>query len=125
MYAIVDDVEAYPRRFEWCESAEVLKSTAAEKIAKLGLRFAGMSTSFTTRNLLKPNERIELALVEGPFSALRGVWSFKALSAKGCKIALDLDFDLAGGLVGSALALGFQAVADHMVDDFVRAGLAR
>ena len=31
-----------------------------------------------------------------------------------------LDFEFAGRFVGSALALGFQGLADRMVDDFVR-----
>jgi ribosome-associated toxin RatA of RatAB toxin-antitoxin module len=31
---------------------------------------------------------------------------------------------MAGKLVGSALAAGFHKLADHMVDDFVRAALA-
>ena len=35
-------------------------------------------------------------------------------------MSLNLDFDVAGALVGNALALGFQGLADRLVDDFCR-----
>ena len=31
-----------------------------------------------------------------------------------------MDFEVAGKVLGSALAIGFQGVADRMVDDFCR-----
>ena len=42
------------------------------------------------------------------------------LRARGVKVSLDLDFEVAGKVLGSALALGFQGLADRMVDDFCR-----
>ena len=36
------------------------------------------------------------------------------------EVGLVLDFEFAGRFVSSALALGFQGLADRMVDDFVR-----
>lgn len=124
MYGIVNDVAAYPRRFAWCEDAAVLESSASVQVARLKLRLAGMTTEFTTRNALTPPTRIALALVDGPFTALSGAWTFKPLGDEGCRVSLDLDFEVASSLIGSALAIGFTAIADRMVDDFVRAGLA-
>lgn len=124
LYALVNDVEAYPRRFDWCSEAAVLERTPGEAIVRLGLRLAGLRTAFTTRNRLVPDTRIEMNLVEGPFSSLGGRWDFLALGDSGCKVTLDLDFQAAGRWIGSALATGFQSVADRMVDDFVRAALA-
>lgn len=125
VYDVVNDVASYPRRFDWCSDATVVSRKPDEVVARLTVRFAGMSTTFTTRNRLTPDERITLELVEGPFTALRGAWTFRALGERGCKVALDLDFEMSGKLVGSALAAGFAAFADHLVDDFVRAALAQ
>jgi len=125
VYDVVNDVESYPRRFDWCGEAVVVSRTAQEVVARLTVRFAGMSTTFTTRNRLEPNEKISLELVDGPFTALRGAWTIRALGERGCKVSLDLDFEMSGKLVGSALAAGFAAFADHLVDDFVRAALAQ
>lgn len=120
MYSLVNDVAGYPQRFGWCEGAAVLEADEAQMLARLELRIAGMRTSFTTRNALSPPNRIELQLVEGPFRNLHGEWIFHSLAEDACKVSLSLDFEVAGKLVGSALALGFQGLADRLVDDFCR-----
>ena len=120
MFDLVNDVEAYPRRFEWCEGAQVRDRGPDFVVAGLDLRLGALRASFVTRNTLTPPERIDMSLVEGPFRALSGGWSFRALGENGCKVGLLLDFEMAGRFVGSALALGFQGLADRMVDDFVR-----
>lgn len=120
VFELVDDVAAYPRRFGWCESSEVLSRSESERIARLDLRMAGLRTSFTTRNQVVPGERIRLGLVDGPFTALSGEWNFQALTEHACKVSLLLDFEVAGRLMGSALATGFRSLADRLVDDFVR-----
>jgi ribosome-associated toxin RatA of RatAB toxin-antitoxin module len=124
MYALVNDIEAYPSHFAWCSAASVLERSAGELVARLDLRLGALSTSFTTRNRLVPDESIALDLVEGPFRALRGQWRFRALGDSGCKVSLDLDFEPAGKLMGTALAAGFQSLADRLVGEFVRVALA-
>jgi ribosome-associated toxin RatA of RatAB toxin-antitoxin module len=42
------------------------------------------------------------------------------LAEDACKVSLSLDFDVASKLIGSALAIGFQGLADRLVDDFCR-----
>ncbi len=120
LYALVNDVAAYPRRFDWCTGGTVLEQSESQMLARLDLRVAGMPASFTTRNTLTPVERIELALVDGPFQRFGGVWTFDALGENGCRVGLRLDFEMAGKLLGSALALGFTGLADRLVDDFCR-----
>ena len=120
MYALVNDVAGYPRRFAWCEAAQVLEQGDAHMLARLELRVAGLPVAFTTRNTLEPPTRIDLQLVDGPFNALAGQWRFHSLAEDACKISLDLDFDVAGKLVGSALAVAFGSLGDRMVDDFCR-----
>ena len=120
MFDLVNDVEAYPRRFEWCEGVQVRDRGPDFVVAGLDVRLGALRASFVTRNTLSSPERIEMSLVEGPFRALGGGWTFRALGEDGCKVGLMLDFEFAGRFVGSALALGFQGLADRMVDDFVR-----
>lgn len=122
MFDLVNDVEAYPTRFGWCGGAQVLEREGDLALtARLDLRFAGLTQSFTTRNTLERPQRLHMHLVDGPLRALEGDWTFKPLGDKGCRIALALDFDYAGLLGGSALRLGFQGLANRMVDDFCAA----
>lgn len=118
MYDLVDDVEAYPKWFRWCASAAVLESEGDSLVARLDLRFAGLHHSFTTRNQRQRPDSIRVSLVEGPFRSLEGIWTFTALGEDGCRVGLELDFDYAGRLGGMALKLGFQGLANRMVDDF-------
>ncbi|MEO6689600.1 MAG: type II toxin-antitoxin system RatA family toxin [Dokdonella sp.] len=122
MFDLVNDVEAYPTRFGWCGGAQVLEREGDLALtARLDLRFAGLTQSFTTRNTLERPQRLHMHLVDGPLRALEGDWTFKPLGDEGCRIALALDFDYAGLLGGSALRLGFQGLANRMVDDFCAA----
>lgn len=120
MYGLVNDVASYPRRFAWCEQAQVLEQGEAHIIARLELRVAGVPLAFTTRNTLEPPTRISLHLVDGPFSALEGQWRFHSLAEDACKVSLDLDFSVAGKLVGGALAVALGGLGDLMVNDFCR-----
>lgn len=120
MFDLVNEVEAYPKRFSWCAGAEILERSEHVLVARLDLKFAGFQQSFTTRNTIDPPRRLQMDLVNGPFRSLEGVWDFIALGEAGCKVAFALDFDYASRLGGSALKLGFQGLAGRMVDDFCR-----
>jgi ribosome-associated toxin RatA of RatAB toxin-antitoxin module len=120
MFDLVNDVEAYPKRFAWCAGAQVLERDNDVLVARLDLKFAGFHQSFTTRNAINPPARLHMSLVDGPFRSLDGLWEFIALGDVGCKISFALDFDYAGRLGGSAIKLGFQGLANRMVDDFCR-----
>ncbi len=120
MFALVNDVAAYPRRFEWCHAARVLEQGDDRLVARLDLGIGGFHTWFTTDNTLAPPHHIDLILRDGPFKRLQGRWQFHALDESACKVSLTLDFEPLSRLLGPALAIGMQALADRMVDDFVR-----
>ena len=90
MYALVDDVAAYPKFLPWCPRAEVLAAAEREKTARLTLARGGLRTSFTTRNALEPGRRIDMHLQDGPFRHLHGVWTFADVP-HGCRVALDME----------------------------------
>ena len=120
MFGLVNDVASYPRRFDWCEAAKVLEQSESHMLARLELRVAGIPVAFTTRNTLEAPTRIALHLVDGPFNALEGQWRFHSLAEDACKVSLDMDFEIAGKLLGGAMAVAFGGLGDLMVDDFCR-----
>ncbi|MCL1633696.1 type II toxin-antitoxin system RatA family toxin [Luteimonas sp. SX5] len=120
MFALVNDIGAYPRRFDWCESAQVLEAGESRVVARLDLKLGSFRTWFVTENSLAPPHHIDMKLREGPFKALGGRWEFHALDESACKVTLTLSFEAASKLLAPAVALGLQGLADRMVDDFVR-----
>ena len=120
MFSLVNDVAAYPRRFDWCEAAQVLEAGEERLVARLDLGMAGLRTWFTTENTLSPPHHIDMVLRDGPFRKLTGRWQFHSLDESACKVTLTLDFEPNSKILGPAFVLGFQTLADRMVDDFVR-----
>ena len=120
MFDLVNAVAAYPSRFEWCVAADVTEEREGGLTARLDLRIAGITQSFTTRNTTQRPTRIDMQFVDGPFKTLHGTWTFEALGESGCKVALALDFEVSNPILGAALKLGLKSLADRMVDDFCR-----
>lgn len=120
MFTLVNDVAAYPRRFDWCRQAQLLEEGEGRLVARLDLGVGGFYTWFTTENQLSPPHHIDMALRDGPFRKLQGRWEFHALDESACKVSLRLDFEPQNRLLAPALQLGMQGLADRMVDDFVR-----
>lgn len=120
MYALVNDIDDYPKFVPGCRQATVLEETDEVKVARLDIQKAGISKSFTTKNTLVPYDRIEMELVDGPFQYLRGGWSFHALDQNACKIVLKLEFEFANKILSLAFGKVFNELQIRMVDAFVQ-----
>lgn len=118
LYDLVNDVARYPEFLPWCSKAEVMEVSEAHMRAALTVAKGGVSQRFVTLNGLRDGERIEMQLQEGPFTQLHGIWDFKALNEKACKISLDLSFDYSGPLVKATLGPLFNQAANTLVDAF-------
>jgi ribosome-associated toxin RatA of RatAB toxin-antitoxin module len=120
MYALVEDVESYPRFLPWCSGAEVAFRDAERTVATLHVEYRGVRQQFTTANRKRPGERIELELVRGPFRSLRGEWRFVALAADACRVELSLAYQLGSALLDRLAGPAFDHIANTFVDAFVR-----
>ena len=120
MFGLVADVERYPRFLPWCRSAKVHTRTPAEVVASLEISRGPVRKSFTTRNRMAEPERIDIELVEGPFSSLDGRWSFRGMEAGGCRVELDMRFEVSSRVLARVLAPLFEEIARTMVDAFCR-----
>ena len=120
MFDLVAGVEGYPAFLPWCASAEVLERDGNVVVASLTIAKGPVHKRFTTRNTMFPNARIDIRLVDGPFRHLSGEWRFDGLGADGCKVSLDLEFELSSVLLCKVLEPLFSEIAGSMVDAFCR-----
>jgi ribosome-associated toxin RatA of RatAB toxin-antitoxin module len=118
LFAVVRDVRAYPDFLPWCAAAKLISETATEMVATLEIRKGGISQRMTTRNGLSPPSVMTIELVNGPFRRLSGRWTFLALGEDGCKVSLQMSFEMDNRLMGAALGKVFGLAADKMVDAF-------
>ena len=123
VFDLVADIERYPEFLKGCVGADILERSEDSVTATLRLSRAGISHGFTTRNTMQRPHRIDLALIDGPFTHFAGHWSFLALGDEACKTALQLHFELASGIASVAAGKLFDKVALDLVDAIVnRAG---
>jgi ribosome-associated toxin RatA of RatAB toxin-antitoxin module len=130
MYRLVTDVAEYPAFLPWCDSAQVLEQHADGVTARLGLAYLGVRHAFTTRNVQTADARVQLQLIDGPFSALQGLWVFKPLGAKSgktnaasqaaCKVEFDLRYAFSSAALQAVVSPVFDKVADTLVESFVK-----
>ncbi|MGH8229409.1 MAG: type II toxin-antitoxin system RatA family toxin [Steroidobacteraceae bacterium] len=119
VYALINDIESYPKFVPGCTHARIEARTPEEIIATLGVRKGPLNTEFTTRNMLEPEHRIHMSLVRGPFRMLEGEWTLTPLDRSGCRIDLAIRFAFASRLAGVLLESLFQETAESLVDAFV------
>ena len=123
MFALITDVASYPQFLPWCNQASVHEENAQGMTAKIGISIAGLTHSFTTRNVHEKDRRVSLTLVDGPFSHLEGDWDFLPLgdgSQRACKIEFTLCYDFDHGALATLVGPVFDKIAGSLVDAFVK-----
>ncbi len=120
MYALVADVEEYPAFLPWCLGARIRVPGENTVEASLEIGRGPIRKTFTTRNVMTPDSRIDIALINGPFKHLQGCWQFNALDGEGCRVVLDLEFELSNAVLRLTLGPLFSEIANTMLDAFCR-----
>lgn len=119
MFALVDDIESYPKFLPWCRGTQVHSRDQDEVYATIELARGAIHKSFTTHNRLQKNKIIEMRLVEGPFHHLEGFWRFDSIGeSEGCRISLDMEFEFSSRLISLALGPIFSEITATLVDAF-------
>ena len=120
MYDLVSDVESYSEFLPGCAGGTILKRDGEWVEASLELAKGGLRHSFSTRNRMIAGESIEMWLSEGPFKHLKGVWRFQPLGDAGCKVSLDLEFEMSSTLTQMTVGAVFGQMVNKMVDAFAQ-----
>lgn len=123
MFALVTDVASYPQFLPWCDHAKVLEQGDGSMLAEVGISFAGIRQTFTTRNQHDPGRRVDLKLVNGPFSNLDGRWSFTPVgdgTQRACKVDLELHYGFQNLALSALVGPVFDRIAGSLVDAFVK-----
>ena len=120
LWNLVADVRAYPEYLPWCAASDIISVSEEQTIATLHVNFHGLKQSFTTSNTGLSPEFIQMDLVKGPFSHLKGYFSFTALSADACKIDFFLEWDFSNLFLEKMVGPVFKIIASSMVNAFVK-----
>ena len=118
MYDLVSDIESYSEFLPGCAGARILSQNGDQLEASLEVGKAGLRHCFSTRNRMTPGVSIEMNLLEGPFKHLSGIWTFHQLGDAGCKVSLELEFEMSNKLTAVTLGTVVGQMMNAMVDAF-------
>lgn len=119
LYAIVEDIESYPRFLPWCRGTRVERTQTGTR-AELRIGMRGVQQSFTTQNENHPGRAIDMQLVDGPFRSFAAAWRFHPLRADACRVEFRMEYEFASRVLARLLEPVFENIANTMVDAFSR-----
>ncbi|HLS17905.1 MAG TPA: type II toxin-antitoxin system RatA family toxin [Paenalcaligenes sp.] len=120
MFDLVSDVARYPEFMPWCGGADVMEQDESGMTASIMIKIARISQNFTTKNTHDYPNRIQLELVDGPFSSLTGDWSFTALGEDGCKIDFVMQYEFSSRALEMVIGPIFNRIATSFIDSFTQ-----
>jgi len=119
LFAIIADVESYPKFVPGCSYARIESRAPHEVVATIGVRRGALATEFTTRNELEPERRVSMSLVRGPFSMLDGEWLLVPIGGDGCRVELQMRFAFSNPVAAVIFEPLFEATVASLLDAFV------
>jgi coenzyme Q-binding protein COQ10 len=121
MFDLVADVERYPEFVPLCKSLKIRQRTKKPDgtevvVADMTVAFNLVRQGFTSQVTLdRPNLKILVEYLQGPFSNLENRWSFEAKSDTDCDVGFFLSYEfksrMLAMLMGTMFETAFQRFA--------------
>lgn len=118
LYAIVADVGRYPEFLPWVLSVEVMDKTDQGFLADLTVGYKIFQDTYRSEVILKPNERIDIRYIKGPFRHLHNYWIFSPTSPDSVTVEFFIDFDFQSTLFQGMIQTVFTEAVTKMVAAF-------
>jgi coenzyme Q-binding protein COQ10 len=116
MFDLVADVERYPEFVPLCKSLKVrsrkLNGEGRETlVANMSVGYKLIRETFTSRVALdKPNLKVRVEYIDGPFSRLENIWTFKdGPEADGSRVGFFIDYEFKSRTLGMLMGSMFDA----------------
>lgn len=122
MFALVADVENYPKFVPLCEALRVrgrqtLDDGRTVLVADMTVAYKIVRETFTSRVTLVPAENLILVeYLDGPFRHLENRWTFKPVDETSCEVGFFISYEFRsrtlGALMGAMFDRAFRKFAD-------------
>lgn len=122
MFALVADVQSYPKFLPLCRDLRLRESHEAEDgkqvlVADMDVGYKAIRETFTSRVTCDP-ARLEILVeyIDGPFRHLENRWRFVATGEHSCAVEFDIAYEFRsralGLLVGGVFDAAFRKFAE-------------
>jgi len=113
MFDLVADVERYPEFVPLCKSLRIRQRTAKPDgteivVTDMTVSFKLVREAFTSRvSLDRPNLKILVEYLQGPFSNLENRWSFEPKSETTCEVVFYLAYEFKSRMLAMLMGTMF------------------
>jgi coenzyme Q-binding protein COQ10 len=124
MFDLVADVERYPEFVPLCKSLKIRQRTPKPDgteivIADMTVSFKLVREAFTSRVTLdRPNLKIMVEYLQGPFSNLENRWSFEPKSDNACDVGFYIAYEFKSRMLGMLMGAMFDAAFQRFAAAF-------
>ena len=124
MFDLVADVERYPEFVPLCHSLKIRQRTAQPDrteivVADMTVSFKLVRESFTSRVTLdRPNLKIMVEYLKGPFSNLENRWAFEPKSETDCDVGFFLSYEFKSRMLAMLMGTMFDAAFQRFAAAF-------
>ena len=124
MFDLVADVERYPEFVPLCQSLKIRERTPNEDgteiiVADMTVSFKLVRESFTSRVTLdRPNLKIMVEYLRGPFSNLENRWTFEPKSETDCDVGFYLSYEFKSRMLAMLMGTMFDAAFARFASAF-------
>ena len=115
MFDLVADVERYPEFVPLCQSLKVRQRTAKPDgtefvVADMTVSFKLVREAFTSRITLdRPNLKILVEYLKGPFSSLENRWTFEPRGEGACDVGFFIAYEFRSRMLAMLMGTMFDA----------------
>ncbi len=113
MFDLVADVERYPEFVPLCGALKIRQRTPKPDgteviVADMTVSFKLVRETFRSRVTLdRPNLKILVEYLHGPFSHMQNRWTFKPNGDDGCEIEFFIDYEFKSRVLGAVMGAMF------------------
>ncbi len=124
MFDLVADVERYPEFVPLCRSLKIRQRTPRSDgteivVADMTVSFKLVREAFTSRVTLdRPNLKILVEYLQGPFSSLENRWTFEPKSDKSCDVGFYLAYEFRSRMLAVLMGAMFDAAFQRFAAAF-------
>jgi coenzyme Q-binding protein COQ10 len=124
MFDLVADVERYPEFVPLCQSLKVRQRTTAADgkeviVADMTVSFKLLRETFTSKVTLdRPNLRILVEYLRGPFSQMENRWTFEPKLDQGCDVGFFIAYEFKSRMLAVLMGAMFDAAFQRFAAAF-------
>ena len=99
MFDLVADGESYPEFVPLCSAVRIKSRTSKGEgvivlVADMTVAYKFISETFTSRVTLdRPNLKVLVEYLDGPFKQLQNRWTFRSLGEKACEVEFFIEYE--------------------------------